>query len=86
VSEYYEKYCTNPHNNDSSLASKVNEKIKSTRELVANFLNVKNSNQIIFSSGATESLNLIINNVQLLLKPEDEVLITYAEHSSNLIP
>jgi selenocysteine lyase/cysteine desulfurase len=52
---------------------------------VAKFFGVEEK-EIIFTSGATESLNLVIHNLSNKLKKGDEVVISYGEHSSNLIP
>jgi cysteine desulfurase/selenocysteine lyase len=62
IEEYYTKYSTNPHNNDSSIASKVNQDIKKVRSNISNFFNVE-QNEIVFTSGATDGLNLIQSNV-----------------------
>jgi cysteine desulfurase/selenocysteine lyase len=85
VTSYYEKYGTNPHNSDSKLAYDLILKLKSCRQNIASFFNAKN-NEIIFTSGATDGLNLICQNLINWLKPNDEVLLSYGEHSSNLLP
>lgn len=85
ISEYYCKYCTNPHNTDSVFTYKVNQMIDGVRQKLANLLNA-NKNEIVFTSGATESLNLIANGLKPFIKSSDEIIITYGEHGSNIIP
>lgn len=83
--EYYEKYGCNPHNNDSLFAWKSHQLVKESRDEIANLLNC-NSQEIIFTSGATESLNLIANGLSKYVKKNDEILLTYIEHTSNMLP
>ncbi|MDR2557310.1 MAG: aminotransferase class V-fold PLP-dependent enzyme [Mycoplasmataceae bacterium] len=85
IDEFYAKYCFNTHNTDSPLTSKFNQKIVDARKAIAQFFHAQ-TNEIIFTSGATESLNLVIFNVIKWLKPHDEVLVSYGEHTSNLLP
>lgn len=64
------------------------EKIQAdARAVVANFLGIKNPQEIIFNSSATECLNLVAYSLsKTFLKSGDEVLLSYAEHHSNLLP
>ena len=83
--EYYEKYGCNPHNKDSMLAYKSHQLIRESREEVAKLLDC-DSHEVIFTSCATESLNLIANGLSKYVKKNDEILLTYMEHTSNMLP
>lgn len=82
---YYNFLCTNPHNNDSVFAYKTADLIAKSRKTLAQLLNVKQV-EIIFTPGATYSLNLAANAIKDFVGENDEVVITYAEHTSNLLP
>lgn len=87
INEYYLKYPANAHRGDYDLSYKVDRLYENTRELVKEFINAKNLEEIVFTSGATESLNMIVNGFFAnLLEPGDEVLITTSEHASNVLP
>ena len=60
---------------------------ENTRKLIKDFINAKDSNQIVFTNNATDSLNKIIfGYFKNYLKKGDEVLITKSEHASNVLP
>ena len=87
ISDYYNNYSANAHRGDYDISLKVDTVYENTRELVRKFINAKNSKQIVFTNNTTDSLNKIIfgyfkNN----LKKGDRVLITTAEHASNILP
>ncbi len=85
-SKYYEKECANAHRGDYDLAYSVDETVDSVREKVAKFLNA-NKEEIVFTSGASMSLNLIAFGYGFkYLKENDEILLTEAEHASNVLP
>ncbi len=85
--EYYEKYGASSHRGDYDIAYKVDQEYENTRELVREFINARYLEEIIFTAGATEGLNLIANGFfKNLLEPNDEVLITKSEHASNVLP
>lgn len=85
--EYYEKYSANAHRGDYDISYKVDQEYENTRLLVKNFINAKYLEEIVFTAGATESLNLIVRGFfEKLLEPGDEVLITKSEHASNVLP
>ncbi len=85
--EYYEKYGANAHRGDYDISYKVDLEYENTRRLVKEFINAQNLEEIIFTAGATEGLNLVVNGFfTKLLEENDEVLITKAEHASNVLP
>lgn len=87
VTDYYNNYSANAHRGDYDISLKVDTKYEETRELVKNLINAKSSKEIIFTSGATDSLNKIIfGYFRNILKSNDEVLITKSEHASNVLP
>ena len=87
VSDYYMNYSANAHRGDYYMSRKVDDKINETRDKVARFINAKSSKEIVFTSGATESLNMIIKGYFLnRLDKDDEILTTKAEHASLILP
>ena len=87
IVDYYENYTANAHRGDYDLSHKVDVEYENTREVVKNFINAKEKEEIIFTSGTTESLNMIVFSfMKYYLNPGDEVLITKTEHASNVLP
>ena len=87
IVDYYENYTANAHRGDYDLSHKVDVEYESTREVVRKFINAKFKEEIIFTSGTTESLNMIVFSfMKYYLKTGDEVLITKTEHASNVLP
>lgn len=85
--EYYNEYCANAHRGDYDISLKVDEKYEGTRKLVQEFIGAKRKEEIIFTSGATDSMNkLIFGYFKQNLKKGDEVLLTKSEHASNILP
>lgn len=86
VSDYYENYSANAHRGDYDISHKVDEKIDETRELVSKFIGA-DKNEIVFTSGTTEGLNMILKGYfKDYLSSGDEILTTKAEHASLLLP
>ncbi|KEZ23612.1 aminotransferase class V-fold PLP-dependent enzyme [Ureaplasma diversum] len=86
INQYYLYDCTNPHNSDSTFAYKSHLVVENARKSLAKLINAKSIQEIVFTSGATESLNLIANGLKKWLKKDDEIILTYSEHASNLLP
>lgn len=87
IVDYYENYSANAHRGDYDISLKVDMAYENTRELVKKFINARYTKEIIFTSGATQSLNMIANGFFLqYLEPDDEIIITKSEHASNVIP
>ena len=84
---YYTKYTSNIHRGDYDNAMKTNEVYDKVREIVKDFINAKDIREIVYTSGATESINLVaFGFFKKYLKKDDEVLINKAEHASNVLP
>ena len=87
LSDYYYNYSCNAHRGDYKISVKVDEEFENSRNLVKEFLNAHKSSEIIFTSGATDSLNKIIFGYFYdYLNCDDEILLTKAEHASNVLP
>lgn len=87
IVDYYTNYTANSHRGDYDISHIVDTKYEGVREIVKNFINAKRKEEIIFTSGTTQSLNMIVNGFfKDYLKDGDEVLLTKAEHASNILP
>ena len=87
VVDYYENYSANAHRGDYDISMQVDGEYESTREVVRKFINAKEKEEIIFTSGTTESINMIVFSfMRQYLNVGDEVLITKTEHASNVLP
>ena len=86
ISDYYNNYSANAHRGDYDMSLKVDKEYEGAREKVAKFINA-NSNEIIFTSNATDALNkIVLGYFDKYLNTGDEVLITTSEHASNILP
>ncbi len=86
VNDYYKNYSANAHRGDYTISYKVDVNYENARKKVADFINAE-FEEVVFTSGTTESLNMIVNGFfKKLLEPGDEVLITKSEHASNVLP
>lgn len=87
VSNYYENLSVNAHRGDYDLSRMVDELYEGTRDDVKDFINANRREEVIFTKGTTESMNMIVFGfMKNYLKPGDEVLITKTEHASNVLP
>lgn len=85
--EYYSKYTSNIHRGDYNNAIRTNKEYDETRDVVKDFIHAKNSDEIVFTSGTTDSMNTIVfGYFKNILNKDDEVLITKSEHASNVLP
>lgn len=82
---YYSDYCANSHRGDYDIAHRVDKEYEEARNTVAKFINA-DSNEVVFTSGASMSLNVIANGLIPFIKEGDEILLSEAEHASNVLP
>lgn len=87
VIKYYDEYTANAHRGDYKTSAIVDSLYEEAREKIARFINAKEKSEIAFTSGTTNSMNMIVFGFfKDYLKEGDEVLITLSEHASNIIP
>ena len=87
IVDYYNNYSANAHRGDYDISLKVDSKIEETRKNIKSFINANNTEEIVFTSGTTDSINKIIfGYYKYILKENDEIILTKAEHASNLLP
>lgn len=86
-SAYYATINANVHRGVHTLSTKATEAQEAAREIIRKHINAKHAHEVIFTSGTTASLNLAAFSLgQLLLKKDDEVLISGIEHHANIVP
>ena len=81
---YYEKLNANIHRGTHYLARAATEAHEAARNSVAAHINAASPDEVIFTSGTTDGINLVANI--LSLSPGDEILISTLEHHSNIVP
>lgn len=87
MNDYYTNYCANAHRGDYKISQIASDKYEETRNIIKEFINAKSPNEIVFTSGNTESINLLVfGYFKKILSKDDEVLITKSEHASNVLP
>ena len=85
--DYYLHENCNIHRGVHYLSQKATEAYEHARQTVADFIHAKESKEIVFTRGTTESLNLLATSFEhLLINEDDKVLVTAMEHHSNLVP
>jgi cysteine desulfurase/selenocysteine lyase len=85
---YYEAVNSNIHRGTHHLARLATESFEKARQTVATHLNAASSDEVIFTSGTTDGINLVANVLSLSdqIQPGDEILISTLEHHSNIVP
>lgn len=87
ISEYYRTINSNIHRGVHHLSQLATTRFEEAREAIRRYINAKNSYEIIFTRGATESINLIANSFcRAFLKAGDEVIVSEMEHHANIVP
>lgn len=87
IVDYYTNYTANAHRGDYDISFEVDTKYEGVRNKVQRFINAEKREEIVFTSGATQSLNMIAKGFfEDYLNDGDEVLLTKAEHASNVLP
>ena len=84
--KYYSTINANVHRGIHTLSQLATEEMEVSRRKVQKFLNAKNDFEVIFTKGTTEGINLIAYAVTNLIKKDDEIIISYLEHHSNIVP
>ena len=86
IKSYYENDHSNVHRGVHSLSIRATELYEASRKKVTDYINANNSNEIIFTKGTTDSINLVAHSLTNSIKESDEIVITTMEHHSNIVP
>lgn len=87
LNKYYREYNSNVHRGVHTLGTKATDGYEGAREKVRKFINAKSIQEIIFTKGTTEAINTVAASYgPANVKEGDEIVVTYMEHHSNLIP
>lgn len=86
ISYYYETDHANVHRGVHTLSHRATEAHERGREAVRRFINAAETQEIVFTRGTTEAINLVAYTFAQSLRPGDEILISHMEHHSNIVP
>lgn len=84
--KYYTEINANVHRGIHTLSQLATEEMELSRRKVQKFINAKNDFEVIFTKGTTEGINLIAYSLTNFIKENDEIIISYLEHHSNIVP
>ena len=86
IVDYYRNYNSNIHRGVHTVSQEATDAYEGARIKIQNHFNVKNSYEIILTSGTTHSINLVANGFLDILNEKDEIIISGLEHHSNIVP
>ena len=87
MTQFYQHDYASVHRGVHFLSSKATEEMELVREKVSHFISAKSRENIVFTKGTTEAINLVANSyLRPRLKPGDEIIVTEMEHHANLVP
>jgi cysteine desulfurase/selenocysteine lyase len=87
LEQYYKGYNSNVHRGVHTLGTKATDAYEGAREKVRKFIHAKSMEEVVFTRGTTASINMLAASYgEQNVKEGDEIVITYMEHHSNLIP
>ncbi|KFC24128.1 aminotransferase class V-fold PLP-dependent enzyme [Chryseobacterium sp. FH1] len=84
--QYYETINANVHRGIHTLSQLATEEMELSRQKIQRFINAKHDYEVIFTKGTTEGINLVAYALTKQIKPNDEIIISYLEHHSNIVP
>ena len=86
VADYYKNEHANIHRGVHYLSQQATDRYELARKTIAAYINAKSESELIFTRGATESINLVAHSFGELLNAGDEILISHMEHHANIVP
>ena len=84
--KYYETINANVHRGIHTLSQLATEEMELARQKIQRFINAKHDYEIIFTKGTTEGINLVAYALTNQIQKDDEIIISYLEHHSNIVP
>lgn len=86
IVDYYSIYNANIHRGVHALSQEATDKYEQARIILQKHFNAKHAYEMIFTSGTTQSINMVASGFATLLKEGDEVIVSALEHHSNIVP
>lgn len=86
IVDYYYRYNANIHRGVHTLSQEATDAFEQAREKIRVHFNIKNSGEVILTSGTTHAINIVASGFRKLLKPDDELIVSALEHHSNIVP
>ena len=84
--KYYKTLNANVHRGIHTLSQLATEEMEISRKKIQKFINAEKDYEVIFTKGTTEGINLIAYSISHLISENDEIIISYLEHHSNIVP
>ncbi|WP_421802178.1 aminotransferase class V-fold PLP-dependent enzyme [Flagellimonas sp.] len=86
IVDYYQRYNANIHRGVHTLSQEATDVYEAARQKIQKHFNIVHSHEVIFTSGTTQSINLVATGFTSFLKEGDEILVSAMEHHSNIVP
>lgn len=86
IVDYYQGYNANIHRGVHTLSQEATDAYEVARQKIQKHFNIVHSHEVIFTSGTTQSINLVATGFTSFLKEGDEILVSAMEHHSNIVP
>ena len=87
ITDCYSRYYANVHRGVHTLSQRCTDEYEGARDKIRAFINAKSTREIIYTSGTTESINLVASSFgRAQVQAGDEILISHIEHHSNIVP
>lgn len=86
VRKMYVEHKANVHRGVFFLSQEATKLMEATRDKVKEYMNASSREEIVFTRGTTEGINLVASSYGQLLEPGDEIILTQMEHHANIVP
>lgn len=86
IDSYYRTFNANVHRGVHYVGQLATKAMEESRDYICKFINASNSEEIIFTKGTTESINLLANSMSEFIDNGDEIILSVFEHHSNIVP
>ncbi|MBR9855833.1 MAG: cysteine desulfurase [Algicola sp.] len=86
IVDYYQRYNANIHRGVHTLSQEATDAYEAARHKIQKHFNIAHSHEVIFTSGTTQSINLVATGFTSFLEEGDEILVSAMEHHSNIVP
>lgn len=86
IVDYYSNYNANIHRGVHTLSQEATDAYEKARKIIQVHFNAAHAHEVLFTSGTTESINLVASGFSEILKTGDEIIVSALEHHSNIVP